>query len=177
MATAFTRGAASKMSSGSLLRMMMPSASFARRRIVSGALSGARTTSVLLERSASPSAAIGSISNTLFTVVPLCRTGASIPETRILSFDQAQQAAPFELADAPALAGLIPFVCNGYFFFFRKVHFCVGCQRKGLGLAGAVEPVHRHKSLRNRAPHREKPVVAQDHRLVLAQIGDEPFLL
>ena len=58
--TARTRGAASKMSSGSLLRVMMPSQSAARRRIVAGALSGARTTSALRASSASPAAAIGS---------------------------------------------------------------------------------------------------------------------
>ena len=47
IATARTRGAASKRSSGSLLRVMMPSESAARLRMVSGALSGARTTSAL----------------------------------------------------------------------------------------------------------------------------------
>src|SRR5881394_3409558 len=60
IATARTRGAEEKRSSGSLLRVITPSVSRASNRIVSWLLSGERTTSAARERSASPSAAIGS---------------------------------------------------------------------------------------------------------------------
>jgi len=82
IATARTRGAASKMSSGSLLRVMMPSQSAARLRVVSGVLSGERTTSAWRPRTSSPADAIGSTISTRLTMDPRRRRPASAPAGR-----------------------------------------------------------------------------------------------
>src|SRR5712671_2997312 len=122
-------------SSGSLLRVMTPSTSWASRRIVAGSASGALMISARLRSRVSPSAAMESVRSTRFTA-------GLVSETGITALDQAQQAAPLQLADLAALAGLVAVVRGFYRFSFRKIQFSIARHGHRLGLAGAVEPVH-----------------------------------
>src|SRR3979490_3415340 len=158
-------------SSGSLLRVMTPSTSWASRRIVAGSASGALMTSARLRSNASPSAAMESVSSTRFTAGPtrippsrarpcLAAPGL-VSEAGITPLDQAQQAAPFQLADLAALPGLVAVVRGFHYILARNDEFLVTGNCKYLGLAGAVEPVHGHEGFRDGPAHGEQAMVAQ----------------